>query len=640
MGSKISLFGGCACALLVACGGGGASSPVVSSVTGGTTIPADDANLTPVPTDLVTGPFKTLVAVGSVPGAVVALFPDGRAFLSPDGYNLAGGGATVAAYDGTTRIRQIAAVAGGVSVLFEDGKVYFSPDGSNLGGGGATVSAYAGTRKVALLVGVDQGVDAAFGDGGEAYYSPDGLNLGGGGNSIRISSGTVRISQIVALDTNPEVVVRLENGGAVFSPDNRNLSGGGLSVDAASGVNEKLKLLVAMGGGVMAQFASGATYLSATGKNLAGGANSLTLTAWKHLLDHGPFGPRDSSRGEQFNGRLWLSGGFRGIVGTESCFSTCSYFELWSSTDLTGSQWNPEPAFVTSSTPNPRDVDPVINNGIADAPVPEDFYDAYAPLAVWNNRLFAIGGTIWSSPDGVSWSRQNLSDGVTAAPGPLAVRATENSRAIALGAYLYLVQPDNGHIYRTQDSNAAQWEDLGAIPGFEPRCGSVAYGFQNQLWIQGGGACNYSKMFRDNWHSADGINWTQSPSPVRWSGRMWPCAAVDSNDGIVWLVGGYAPTDWVNVSTVAPRFAQNHSDVWFTFDGINWRQYKGDYGSGVGDEAEFEPRHAPTCYIDESAATKNLVVAAGTGASVADSTQASLMNSVRSLPLPSVAALN
>jgi len=77
--------------------------------------------------------------------------------------------------------------------------------------------------------------------------------------------------------------------------------------------------------------------------------------------------------------------------------------------------------------------------------------------------LRAIGSTVWSSTDGVHWARQNLADGVTAAPGPLLTRAGENSRALPLGGSLFFLEPDTGEVYSTTDPNAVSWTDLGAI---------------------------------------------------------------------------------------------------------------------------------------------------------------------------------
>jgi len=122
------------------------------------------------------------------------------------------------------------------------------------------------------------------------------------------------------------------DGSAYYSPDNRNLGGGGSTVSAAPTANSLVKLLVRVGGGLLSQFADGLVYLSPDGKNLAGGGGTIRVPAWDTSIANGPFAARDSAQGAEFAGRLWLSGGFRGPKGQDSCFNTCSFFELWSST--------------------------------------------------------------------------------------------------------------------------------------------------------------------------------------------------------------------------------------------------------------------------------------------------------------------
>jgi hypothetical protein len=588
------------------------------------------------------GPPTKIVSVPGGAGGVVALFPDGRAFYSPDGFNVGGGGSTVSANSGSNfKVVDVRAAGAGIDALLSDGSVYFSPDGMNLGGGGSTVHAYAGTAKIASLNSVGTGVDVVFADGSGAYYSPDGLNLGGGGASVHIYAGTDEILQIVPVGAGDAVVTLFHGGTAFYSPNNRNIGGGGTTVAAAPSTHTSITALVQVGGGVLAQFANGDVYLSPDGQNLGGGGATVRVPDWDPSVVNGPFGPRDSSPGTEFAGHLWLSGGYNNPTNSDSCFSTCSYFDLWSSADLTGASWNSTPSFATATVPNPRDASAVVNNGVQDVAVPTDFYDAYSPIVVWNGRLRAIGSSVWSSADGVTWARQNLADGVTPAPGPLLTRAGENSRALALGAAVFFLEPDTGEVYSTTDPNAVSWTDLGAIPGFSPRCGAAAFVMLGKMWIEGGGACNYSATYNDIWSSADGVNWTRSAAVAGWSARMWPCVAPGS-DGIIWLASGYAPTDWNDSSgTVTVRYGANHSDVWYSKDGADWKQFKADYGSGLPDGTTLEPRHAPTCYVaaGSSAATKSLVVIAGTGGSVPDDDSARVINSIRTLPLPATSAL-
>ncbi len=588
-----------------------------------------------------TGPALRIVPVPGNAKAVVALFPDGTAYYSPDGYNLGGGGSTVSAYGGPLQIIDIAAVTDGIEALLSDGTVFYSPDGQNLGGGGSTVSANTGSLKVATINPVGGGIDYVLLDEAGVIYSPDGHNLNGGG-SVNVYSSGGQIMQIVAVGPGVAVVTLFADGTAFYSPDNDNLGGGGNTISAAPNARGAIKQITKIGGGVLTLFADGSVYLSPDGKNLGGGGGTIASPSWNHSVPDGPFAARDSAHGTIFLDRLWISGGFSDPTGGNSCFATCSYFDLWSSTDATGATWNSTPSFATATTPEPRDTTPVVNNGVQDAPVPTDFYDAYAAMIVWNGQLTAIGHTVWRSADGVTWARQNLPDG-SAAPGPLPGIATENTRAVILGSTLFVVQPDSGEVYRTQDPNAAVWTDLGAIPNFTPRCASTAFVLQGKIWVEGGGACDYSSLFSDIWSSADGINWTRSSTTIGWPPRMWPCIST-ADDGVIWLAGGYAPTDWKNTGgTIAPRYAQNHADVWYTRDALTWHQFKADLGSGLPDDGGLEPRHAPTCYRPSGSgsggAGGTLTIMAGTSATVLDATNALTVNSIRLLPLPAAASL-
>ena len=579
-----------------------------------------------------TGPYVKAIAVpGSA--AVVALFPDASLYYSPDGFNLGGGGATEPAVKHGW-VQDIVGLPHGIEALLPDGSVIFSPDGHSLTGGGRSRLAYAGHDAIRGLVPVGTGVDAIFDRSGLIYYSPDGFNLRGGGGSVLLCAGAPSVRQLIPL-TGGAVLTLLVDGQAYYSPDNRNLCGGGNTVAAASS-GAAVSALQPVGRGVLARFEDGRVFLSSTGRYLDGGPGTVAVAPWV-ARGNGSFPPRDSASGAQFQNKLWLSGGYALATNSNSCFYTCSFFDLWSSSDLSGATWSTAPAF-SASDPDPRDAIPDVNNGVADASLPADFYDAYSPLVVWNNQLVAVGSTVWYSPDGLSWQVNIQAGGTSPSPGPITTPATENSRALVLAGALYFLQLDSGGVYKSVDPTAGTWTSLGSIPGFTPRCGPVAYVSQGQLWVGGGGACDYTTLYHDLWTSLDGVNWVQVPSTA--PARMWSCVA-SGPDGIVWMVGGYAPTDWNNTSGYAARrYAANHSDVWYTRTGADWRQYKADLGpQKMPDDGVFEPRHAPTCYVVNHGDTNELLVLAGTGGPDPDDANARELNSVRALPLPLASSL-
>ncbi len=587
------------------------------------------------------GPPARIVSVPGSATAKIALFPDGRVFYSPDGYNLGGtGGATQPAYTGTLQVVDVQPAGSGIDTLFSDGSVFHSPDGLNLGGGGSSFRAFHGPAAIASITPVQGGLDVLFARTTGVYFSASGYEVARGNPGIRIYAGEAEPSQIVPLEGGA-VVTLLANGAAYYSPDNRNLGGGGATVRVNGPQESPVSTLVPVGGGVISVLPGGKVFRSPDGHNLTGGGNTIALPSWTVAIQNAPFAPRDSAKGVIYQGHLLISGGYANPTDSESCWSTCSYFDLWASTDLTGTTWKSTPNFATRSSPDPRDSISVVNGGTQDAPVPTDFYDPYSPLIVWNGRLFALGSSVWSSADGEHWAAETNASGVRL-PGPLVgLVATENSRAVQLGSTLYFAQPDTGEVYSTTDPDASSWSDLGAISGFAPRCGASVFALQGAIWIEGGGACDYSQMYNDIWSSSDGVHWTLQPTPASWSARMWSCVATGS-DGVAWLVGGYAVTDWNGTSgALIPRFGANHSDVWYSKDGLNWRQYKADWGAALPDGTSMEPRHAPTCYIGEGSTSGRsaLIVVSGTAGPTPDDASAGVSNDIATIDLPTASEL-
>ncbi len=627
----LAVLGGAAFAL-AGCGGGSGTGTgtgtgtTAAATTSGVSTSSSALKVTTAGVSLEVGGYVSSVALGPPNQGVVTLFADGQAYYSPDGFNLGGGGATVLVSSAGTPISQIAAVNGGVEVLTASGQAYFSPDGQNLSGGGKTIKAYTGTGTVTGIVAAGSGINATVESGTKLVYSPDGLNLNGGGNTVVVMSSATGFKQVLPDASGNAAIVLYGNDAVGYAS---NASGPGVTANATGGTAPPVApsvvvKLAKVGGGVIAETRQGADYLSADGQPVGPGAAAVPVAHWNVLPDAN-FGPRDSGKGAIFNNRLWLSGGFLGNAGTSTCGSPCSYFDLWASTDLTGSDFGTQAMYQTVQQP-------VAHNN--SAPFATDFWDSYSPIVVWKGRLWALGSSTWSSADGRSWQSVKAADG-TVALAPDWETATDDSRALVIGSYLYYIQSQTGVVLRTSDPSTGNWDYLGNIPNYTNRCGAAVYASQGTIFVAGGGSCDYTALYDDVFSSTDGIHWVQGKREGSWSNRMWPCVTPDDN-GTLWLAGGYAPV-YLNSTdgTVAPGYAVNFADVWYSKDGMNWKQYKADFGSGLADDKQFEPRHAPTCYAPTTAAGPLLVVVAGKAGATPDNNYASPSQGVATLALPS-----
>lgn len=553
------------------------------------------------------------VVVGSGP-AVVSLFDSGAIYFSPNGRN-PGGGCTVAtsaaaqvctlfAYSGSGHVLQVVAVGTGVETLFADGLVFFSPDGVNLGGGGKTVAENDRCTPVSKLVrggslvyGLAAPASTTSSDCG-ANVKPVSLGVdnrtnGGIGNLVYVGFGIPRAIDIAAVGTTGAAVSVLADGTAIYSADYTKLPPNPGGVIAYSGSGGPVRV-VSVGGGVETQFAGGSVYLSPDGLNLGGGGRSVRVNPWVLLTAHGEFGAvyggRDSAKGAIFAGKLWLSGGFHGPQGstTSDCGTVCSFYDLWYSSDW-GHTWS---AAHLSAAPSDNQ--------------PAGVYDSYSPLLAFGNSLWALGTSVWGSAGTVPTS--GLSPVVLSGDAPAEWRAGENSWAFAVGGSAYFIDV-NANTISTSTGSLTAWVPqvnmtTTSTAPFLPRCGAAVTYALNKFWIMGGGACDMSATYNDIWSSSDGHAWNRESKLAEWSPRMWPCIAVDTY-GTFWLIGGYGDSHQFGLYT------QNYAEVWYSIDGINWKQYKAAAGSGLVDDGTFQPRHAPTCYVRPD--TNTLIVAAGKG---------------------------
>ena len=171
---------------------------------------------------------------------------------------------------------------------------------------------------------------------------------------------------------------------------------------------------------------------------------------------------RDSQGEYVFRDRLWIAGGW---------FSSYEAppRDVWSSAD--GREWKLETARATWS---PR---------------------AYHQAVVLKDRIYVFGGgnyvpayhaknDVWSSADGVSWTRE---------------------------------------------TESAPWH---------PRLWFSAAVYRGRIWVLGGWSNNPSQNWGDVWHSKDGRQWERLQSKVTWKERHEHSVFVFKDR--LWVAGGHA----------------------------------------------------------------------------------------------------
>jgi hypothetical protein len=183
-------------------------------------------------------------SVVPVNGGVDTLFADGSVYFSPNGQNLGGGCSgsicTTTAYS-SAKVPVVAIVpaGGGVDAVLmtRQGieKAYFSPDGLDLGGGGNSVAIYSGGVSITQITPVDSSAVVAWFNDGAAYYSPNNRNIGGGGSTVSAYGGSIAIARIVKIGGG--LLTQFQNNAVYLSPNGRNLGGGGSTVAVANWVH-------------------------------------------------------------------------------------------------------------------------------------------------------------------------------------------------------------------------------------------------------------------------------------------------------------------------------------------------------------------------------------------------------------------
>jgi len=263
---------------------------------------------------------------------------------------------------------------------------------------------------------------------------------------------------------------------------------------------------------------------------------NLSKNSWNLLVKNADFSPRDSSSVFIYKNQIWLSNGY--YTGN-LCFR-----DLWYTND--GLTW----VCVNTATP----------------------YDPYSHIVVYDEKMWAVGNTVWNSVDGKKWIQ--IQPSVPVGRGNYNVPVIFNNEIWTIGGRM---------VWKTTDG--VNWVCINKNVPVSDR-GNYAYAvYKNKLWIIGGGlnkpnnppekgAPNVTTL-NDVWCSDDGITWKQVLKNAPWCERLWPVAVVC--DGKLWIVSGYDA-----------KKAKNLNDMWYTEDGQNWKQFY--------PEKSFSPRNMPSVF--------------------------------------------
>lgn len=242
-----------------------------------------------------------------------------------------------------------------------------------------------------------------------------------------------------------------------------------------------------------------------------------------------------------------------------------------------------------------------------------------AATVVFKDRMWVIGGSsfdgerfsdIWSSADGKSWRLET--DVAECLP-------RYGHTVLEFGGKLWLVggaAPIGSSIFKSQSDiwssfDGVSWTRVKDSAGFTPRENHSAVVFDNKMWIMGGqDTRKVAKTLGDTWYSADGANWVLA-NATAFPPRVYHKSVVTS--GKIWIVGGFQKSDilssqdgttWINQEIQKPFYPATHffqvtvhagqiwawedNQVWLTSDMSTWGESTAS--------APFVGRLAPLVY--------------------------------------------
>ncbi len=271
---------------------------------------------------------------------------------------------------------------------------------------------------------------------------------------------------------------------------------------------------------------------------------------WENVTPTLPFTSRDGSGLLNFDGKMWLIGGWDPPYHPPNY----THSEVWNSTD--GITWN----FV------------------GDAPWPGRHCSGWL---VHDSAMWVIGGDpqsgylrdVWKSIDGINWTQ--ILDSI---PGFSPLRsmhmtASFNGNIYNFGGSLNLyVHEDLKQVWKSPDG--INWTQLPDAP-WKGRSMVInsCVDDNDTMWLLGGGRLWDRRCYNDVWKTADGITWEIVNAAAPWQSRYWHNVAWFDNK--MWVLCGISDQT-------------NSAETWYSSDGIQWYELK---------NPKYADRHAASATV-------------------------------------------
>jgi hypothetical protein len=159
----------------------------------------------------------------------------------------------------------------------------------------------------------------------------------------------------------------------------------------------------------------------------------------------------------------------------------------------------------------------------------------------------------WSSPDGVTWTRDSTDVGLGSTT---QVAFSYFADGTSLWAFFSSSTAGSGQVWKS--ANGVTFSSATTSPGWGGRNGPVALSLNGNLYVMAGND-GASTVYNDVWLSnTNGVTWVRITSSASWSARSYPAAWV--YEGRLWIGGG-------STNAAGSTFA---NDIYVSEDGSAW----------------------------------------------------------------------